>query len=651
MSSDKPDPGFGALAYVAAGLAIAASRIIAWVVFEPGPWLAGIFDAGQFLAVSFVLAFASDITSRFDGRYFRGRLGWVPWVALVLAAALVGHFALLDDLDNFSRRQTALPQGLVQFAAVFALSQTLVVAVLLGRLFDRPKLRWVVLAAAVAAATLNGLVLPNDYVGLHLLLACCALLAAGTALRSAKGLPARPRAKPLLLVGLVCSLLSPLVPIPANLSTALHNSTGAAFSGMFAWHRRASLLGPGADVTLDPEWFSPRDDHPPVAPHHGELLGKRPVVVLITVDALRADVVYSGKYDGEIPTLARLRDEGVVFTQARAAGTLTKTSLSSLFMGKHFSQQYWSPMKRFNNAMSVHEDESVRFTEILSEAKVHTATYRAVSWLRNGVVMRGFDHQEHVQYPAGKSYYTPSPPVFKKLMPHVRKSSKRERGAFIYSHLADPHAPYDQGKKKKGSPFERYLSEVSLVDSQLEKLVRILTKMDDENGRRVLLIVSADHGEAFGEHNSQTHGTTLYDEGLHVPLIFWSPGLAAAQVETPVSLLDIGPTVLDLFGLKTPGSYMGQSLAPYLAGEQTALTRPIIAETRLMRTLVTPDLVKVIVDTRSNRIELYDLKLDPDEAQNLADDHEKLGGPLNALTAFFDAHTLRRDGYRPPYIR
>lgn len=123
------------------------------------------------------------------------------------------------------------------------------------------------------------------------------------------------------------------------------------------------------------------------------------------------------------------------------------------------------------------------------------------------------------------------------------------------------------------------------------------------------------------------------------------------MVNDLVSLVDLGPTILDTFGLPTPGHFMGQSLVPYLEGREPSLTRPIIAETRLMRVLVTPDRLKLIVDTRSKRRELYDLNVDPLELHNLADDPALLAEPLAFMNKFFEVHTLDRDGYRPPFVK
>lgn len=168
---------------------------------------------------------------------------------------------------------------------------------------------------------------------------------------------------------------------------------------------------------------------------------------------------------------------------------------------------------------------------------------------------------------------------------------------------------------------------------------------------RTLLIVSADHGEAFGEHDSRAHGTTLYDEVLRVPLLFAFPGATPRRVDEQVTLLDVGPTVLDVFGLPTPGYMMGQSLAPFLRGESPVLTRPILAENRLVQAWITRDGKNLIWDTQSGRKELYDLEADPTELDNLADDAAALAQPLADPRAFVETHRLRKDGYRTPYVR
>ena len=131
----------------------------------------------------------------------------------------------------------------------------------------------------------------------------------------------------------------------------------------------------------------------------------------------------------------------------------------------------------------------------------------------------------------------------------------------------------------------------------------------------------------------------------------YAKNLPPRVVDEPVSLVDIGPTVLDLFGAETPASFMGQSLVPFLRGESPTLTRPILAETRMKRALVLRDGTKVMVDDRSRTLEVYDLAVDPGETQSLADDPAHLFPSLSLLRRFLAAHTLRREGYVTPYRR
>jgi arylsulfatase A-like enzyme len=123
------------------------------------------------------------------------------------------------------------------------------------------------------------------------------------------------------------------------------------------------------------------------------------------------------------------------------------------------------------------------------------------------------------------------------------------------------------------------------------------------------------------------------------------------RIDQLASTLDIAPTVLDVFGLKTPGYMMGQTLVPFLRDQNPKLERPIVAEARQFRTFITPDRWKVIVDVKKNRSELYDLKEDPAETRNLAGNADALREPRAQLDAFFAAHELKREGYKHLIVR
>jgi arylsulfatase A-like enzyme len=282
----------------------------------------------------------------------------------------------------------------------------------------------------------------------------------------------------------------------------------------------------------------------------------------------------------------------------------------------------------------------------LSEAGVRTLNVNAVGWLRNEVgIVRGFQTEKRV---LSKKHgrYTPSKPAIDYLVRRLKTVDEHPR--FIHTHLIDAHAPYTLGGTK-GSPFDRYLRELELVDRGLSRLLATIERRHLE--ARTFVILLADHGEAFGEHGANTHGTNLYDEALHVPLMIHGPGIEPRKIEDLVSTMDVGPTILDLFGLPIPRYFMGQSLAGYMMGENPRLSRPVLAEARLMRTLVMPNGLKVIYDTRTKQVELYHLGRDPKELEDLSDDEELLAEPLALLHAFFEVHGYDQNGYTPPFVR
>ena len=95
---------------------------------------------------------------------------------------------------------------------------------------------------------------------------------------------------------------------------------------------------------------------------------------------------------------------------------------------------------------------------------------------------------------------------------------------------------------------------------------------------RTIVIVSADHGEAFGEHGLRNHGKELWEEVIRVPLAVVGPGVAAKRIARQTSLIDLYPTILDLFGVARPAGTHGRSLLPDWVAGQELTARPILAD-------------------------------------------------------------------------
>jgi arylsulfatase A-like enzyme len=368
-------------------------------------------------------------------------------------------------------------------------------------------------------------------------------------------------------------------------------------------------------------------------------------VVLITIDAVRADVIADAANDPLLPTLAGMKHRGVRFTRAIAPGAQTATTLSAVFSGRYYSETYWSEhgvgLSRF---LYPAEDTSTRFPAILSEHGVQTAIFCSTSFLAGEFgITPGF--REETMIAKGRQHAVASD-VVQPLLARLERAGPEP--LFVYTHLTEPHEPYDRGRKD-GTDRERYLSEIAVADEQVGRVERLLER---KFPNRWLLIVSSDHGEAFGEHGTMQHTKTLYDELLRVPLVVRGSGITARTIDQLVGLMDLGPTILDVFGVATPATFGGQSLAPLIAGRAASLTRPLFAEARLARALYTPDGLKVIEDQRRKFVEVYDLVRDPGELRELFDSEPgRSDEALSTLRAFFSARSLRRGDYQPPFRR
>ena len=410
---------------------------------------------------------------------------------------------------------------------------------------------------------------------------------------------------------------------------------------------RAPPSRDGSTNTLDPRTSKtisgavPRLAEGPTPPTQPPLVEGAPVVVMITIDATRGDVVLDAPTASTLPFFTDLRRNAATFTHAISPGSQTSVSLTTFFSGRYFSQLYWSRYgKGPSRFLYAAEDDTPRFPEILAANGVQTALFGGTNFLANEYgVARGF---ASTKVPEGRRHAMANE-IIDPLIARINQAGAEP--LFLYGHIMEPHSPYDRGKKK-GTDFERYVSEVGVADAQVARVSRALTQRFPTRG---VLIISADHGEAFGEHGTYQHTKTLYDELLHVPLFVKGAKVKARRIDARVSLADIAPTILDLFGLPTPAGSVGQSLVPMLRGDSETLTRPLIAEGRLRRALYVGD-VKVIEDTRRKLVEAYDLARDPKELVNLFDDDDPRAlSALATLRAFFEAYELRRPGYTAPY--
>ena len=508
----------------------------------------------------------------------------------------------------------------------------------------RPRLRLAAAAAGIGGMAVDHHFFTDDYFGVHAVVAWGAATFAGASiaplveragcalLRARAGRTALGATAALAIFGLCFP--------PSN---AVRHELFRQPCAVAPWVLAATVWrapSPRVPAPASP-WLRDRSTDPPVPPTSPRLLPPDAVVVLITVDARRADALADPENDASFPTLTAMKRRGAVFTRATAAGSQTAFSLTTLFSGRYASELRWrlygeAPNRfRFPSA-----DPSPRFPQILSDHGVATVDFASVAFLDSAFgVARGFREESVL---ARAKVHARAKDV---IDPLVARLERADRGPlFLFTHLMEPHDPYNRGRQD-GTPRERYLSEIAVADAQLARVVQTL---EQGFGERWVLFVSADHGEAFGEHESFQHGKTLYEELIHVPLMALGPRITARTLEQRVGLVDLGPTILDLFGVETPAAYDGRSLAPLLAGRPQALTRPLLAECRLRRSLIRPDGLEVIDDPRRKVVEAYDLSADPGETRNLfGRDPARVDPALVELRAFFAAHAMKDDDAAP----
>jgi arylsulfatase A-like enzyme len=184
--------------------------------------------------------------------------------------------------------------------------------------------------------------------------------------------------------------------------------------------------------------------------------------------------------------------------------------------------------------------------------------------------------------------------------------------------------------------FYKYDGEIIRADDNLQRFISKLKTLgvyDD-----TLLIVTADHGEAFGEHEQDYgHGGKPYNPVTRIPFIVHLPGLVPSGrvVEDPVQILDIAPTVLEAFGLAVPEQFQGSSLVPLLAGRDAELEdRTIFSHARGV-TAAVRGRWKLIHDPEAGHDRLYDLRTDPGERTDLGEERPSIAAGLVAGIAHY----------------
>lgn len=586
------------------------------------------YDAGQLLAAGFVSWGLVELAGH-AGR----RLGAAPearWpraVALGLACLVVTLLVVKPDVSNAAARYE-LPVWAACWAAALSFGAMLAATPFLAHV----RARWVrglCLLIGLTGAAGNAFVLLNDYPAAHLMLAWLSAALIAVAVEGLLPNPKLPRRLALAALGTTAllSFTTVLWRPSQSVLKRLYGLPSSALAPLLARLYRGDSEVPLELVRreyLASPWFRARAELPPSAPSRALALPNPKLLLLLTVDATRADVLRDPKELRSLPAFAALRERCANFTMARSTASSTRATMSTLFLGQHLVQ--------FRSSMKELHYHGPRLPVLLTAANVHTVSLPRYSRIKRAAgVTEGFQ----VEIPD----FVDAAGLRERLLAALEP----DKPGFYFTHFVEPHAPY----KGKGKPFQRYLQEVRRVDKELVRIFDTLKERGLEE--RALVIVSSDHGEAFGEHGANYHQRVIYEEVARVPLFICGPGVVAREIDEPVSLIDLAPTILDAFGLPSPGVWMGQSLLPLAAGGNDQLQRPIVIEaTHGLQGFYFRDGKKVLFDTAGKTTEVYDLTADPEERQNLADSRESsVRSAVATAKYFFRQHELVRDREYP----
>ncbi len=386
----------------------------------------------------------------------------------------------------------------------------------------------------------------------------------------------------------------------------------------------------------------------------------RPDVLILLIDALRADHVgVYGHARDTTPHLDRLAADGVRFAETVASSTFTKTSIASLFTGRHPYQHgvYWGAWTDADGRVQA---------DLLTERETTLAEhfrergYLTEAWVQNGHLRRAFGFaQGFVHYRDQQGH---SPRINRLFRRFLQRAGQRYP-YLAYLHYIDLHDPYQPPNSFRdrfgdpGAPYEgidltrwgSYLEAVRggserpteeqlrgwelLYDAQLAAVDAEIGELLDAlraEGRydETLIVVTSDHGDAFGEHGVISHSTAPYDELVLVPWIVKLPAnrFAGKVIESQVALVDLLPTVADAVGLAGGVGAAGCSRWPEIRGgerdgDDCALAISEIAEVEGQEaTIGLRRHQRKYIRSHGGREQLFDLALDPEERIDRADD-------------------------------
>jgi len=346
--------------------------------------------------------------------------------------------------------------------------------------------------------------------------------------------------------------------------------------------------------------------------------------LVLTVDALRPDLGYMGYRRAVSPSIDALAGRSIVYEKAYSISTYTGFALPPMM-----ASRYPSEMPRSDRHEVQYASENVFLAERLRAAGYHTAGAAShflfspeLGWID------GFERFQKTRLegdaPQGShvDLYHSSRGLADAAIRFLGDPAVTSGPFLIWVHFLDPHKQYLEhpGFNFGSRARDLYDGEVAFTDYHIGRVLRALA--NTALSERTVVVLTGDHGEAFGEHGEFFHGREVWDEIVRVPLIMYVPGARARRIARRVSHVDIEPTILDLAGAPADAGARGESLSVELFGGELPPRAILVDQPRnpyypAKRAFIEgPYKLHHAID--SNAYRLFNLDRDPGETEDLS---------------------------------
>ncbi|RJO64817.1 MAG: DUF229 domain-containing protein [Myxococcales bacterium] len=340
-------------------------------------------------------------------------------------------------------------------------------------------------------------------------------------------------------------------------------------------------------------------------------------VLLLTIDAVRAR--NTSLYGYPRPTTKTIEEwadkrNAYVFDRAYCHVPATRWTIPQILTSLYPSDVYWDT-KTFPHTVQA---RNLMLAEVLKKHDFYTAAYWTMDKRMWGLD-QGFDKftNEGADKKSSGGLVTD---YAVKFLEHNQKTR-----FFLWLHYYEPHDTYEThaGINFGKEPMDRYDGEIQFVDQQLKSVFEKLEQLG--LWETTIIVLTADHGEEFLEHGKRFHSYQLYEESVHVPLVWWLPGGTGGHFSQTVGHLDFMPTLLNLLGYSDGWKkFRGKSYAELFFAPEQYVERPVFLSTSWTADYpggsikgVIDDEWKLLYNVRSQVYELYNVKTDPLEKNNL----------------------------------